>query len=230
MASKSYGNAAVNQGNIEAGFLALEARTDMPKLEWLDGGNFAAAGGDIVLKGTALTAGNATLDSVQLTESTTELTIAALKPGSTGISVEVLAGEDALAIAYASNQLTITLASGGSTADAIATAINADAAQTEGILRANVDTAGNFTLAIAETALTGGTGTGTFAVYASGVECLPANETGTTSTAKWSATAITCTVPDLTGETDARAIGDLVQIKVVANNIESDSLQAELTA
>jgi hypothetical protein len=208
-----------------------EAKTGFPKLNFLDGGVFAVGGGDIILKGSGLTAGETTLDSYQLVEAAVELTVSALKPGNTGFVVEVVVGGGGLVLAWVDDyRLLITLAAGGSTADAVATAINADGSVVEGILRANVDAAGNFTVGIDEAPLAGGTGELPFAVYAGGAECLPANETGTTSTAKWADGSITVTVPDLTGESPAMAANDLVQVKVVANGIESDSLTVVVTA
>jgi hypothetical protein len=200
--------------DVETGFQNAEGRSQYPELDWLDGGAPAATGGDIVLKGRLLLQSQ-TFDAAHVTEGSGDLLIEMLKPGDSGYSYEVKAGTGALAVAISDTKLTITLASGGSTVAAVATAINADGADTDGIMRANEDASDTLTAAVSETNLTGGVGD--YAgnkVLASGVECLPANETGATTTAKWTDTAITVTVPDLTAETDARAASDIAQIAI----------------
>lgn len=238
MSSISFGNAvkasieALRQA-VEAAFVVCEAKTDFPLLRGLDGGAPSKGGGDVVLYGTDLLQGCA-IDSIDLSEGDADLVLHALKPGDSGITVEVVAGEDALAIGYDSEtkKLTITLASGGSSDDAVATAINADAAQTEGIIRAVSGAGGDLTANQAVAPMTGGTGDyDSFGVYAAGTECLPANETGTTSVAKWTDTKVTVTVPNLGGEsTPAWAQSDLVQVRALCNGAMSDAMTAVLGA
>ncbi|MFW9801043.1 MAG: hypothetical protein ACFFFC_00200 [Candidatus Thorarchaeota archaeon] len=210
---------------------AIEAvldRVGTPELDWIDGGAPAAAGGDIILYGRNLLQSQ-TFDAAHVTEGSGDLLLALLKPGDSGYTYEVVAGAGALAIAISGTKLTITLASGGSTVNAVATAINADGADTEGIIRANEDASDTLTAAVSETAFTGGVGT--YAgneVRVSGVACLPANETGATTTAKWTDTKVTVTVPALTGESPARAAGDIAQISLKSDTKYAQPLAAAL--
>lgn len=202
--------------------------TGGPELNWIDGGAPAAAGGDIVLRGTSLLQSQ-TFDSIHITETTADLFIEMLKPGVSGFTVEVVAGVGALSVAVAGSKLTITLAAGGSTVSAIATAINANAADTDGIMRANEDVAGSITLDQADTALAGGAGDyANNTVLVSGAACLPANETGATTTAKWTDTTVTVTVPALTGLSPARAAGDIAKVVLVSNAVRSPAIAAAL--
>lgn len=215
---------------VEAAFVKAEARahaSDYPMITAIDGvANVDVDGGtDIVIEGLGLLGSNgSTLDYATLTEGAVVMTVHAMRPGVSGLSVEVLAGEDSLAIAYASSKLTITLASGGSTADDIATAINAASAQTEGIVRANVTGAGSYTAAIAETDFAGATGTyASNKVYVAGVEAAMANNGTTTSVAVWSDTAITVTCPELKSAKGLAAT-DIVTIMVLANGVMSNPI------
>ena len=57
------------------------------------------------------------------------------------------------------------------------------------------------------------------------MECLPKNEAGAgPTTAKWSATQIMVTVPDLTAETDARAATDTALMEVCVNGTRCPTL------
>jgi len=228
--SAAYGAGSSNFTAVEAAFVKQEALTDFPIVEWIDATQPAAAGGDIELNGSGLLQG-CTFDSLVLDEDTGELDVFALKPGDSGITVEVVAGAGALGVAFNTTtlKLTITLASGGSTDDAIATAINADAAQCNGYVRANSSAAGSLTGNQSVAPMTGGTGSyAGCKVYLSGVECLPINETGTTSTAKWSATKIEVTVPDLTGESDARAATDVALLRVMVDGTHAPPISCVL--
>jgi hypothetical protein len=109
-------------------------------------------------------------------------------------------GAGGLVVTYnpATKVLTIELAAAGSSDDAIATAINADAAQTDGYIRATSAAGGNFTAAQASQAMAGGVGDyDGNKVTVGGNECLPKNAAGTTSTAVWTDTQIDVTVPAL---------------------------------
>jgi len=190
-----------------------------PKLDMLDvngGAAVAAAGGDISLVGRNLLRGQL-FDSLTVTEGGGEqVDVFALKPGSSSFTVEVVEGVGALAVAFVAGKLTITLAAGGSSDNDIATAINADGADCEGILRAVSASAGNITLAQAEAPMLGGSGDyeGN-KVMVGGLEALPQNEPGIAATAKWDDTGILCT-------TQAVGLaGDVVNIEV-----ESDGLLA----
>lgn len=215
--------------DVEDAFVVSDAKAGFPEILWVDGGAPSAAGGSMVIKGLNLLQGQ-TFDSYSWTQSAVALTLAAVKPGDSGLAFEVIAGSGALSVSYADKVLTITLASGGSTANAVATAINA-LAGAKGIIRANVTGAGTFTAAVAETPLAGGVGDwDNNTITVSGVEAKPAHATGTATVANWSDTVITVTVPDLTAETDARAAGDLVAIQVKSNNIRSNTVVAALGA
>jgi len=211
---------------------ALEKRTGYPELDLIDGGAFTVDGGDVVLVGRNLLQAK-TFDTITLTESAVTTDLFALTPGDSGITVQVIAGEGALGVTYntGTKALVITLAAGGSTADAVATAVNADASEANGYVRATVTGAGTYTLAIAQAPMTGGTGdwAGSY-VQCSGATCLPANETGTTSTAKWSDTQITATVPALTGLSPARVATDIVPICVHSNGFVSQPISVVLGA
>jgi hypothetical protein len=180
-----------------------------PKLDLLnvtDGGAVAAAGGDIELVGRNLLRGQ-TFDSIQLIQNLADLTIASLKPGKSPFSVEVIVGGGALSVTIADNKLTIELALGGSTDDEIATAINDDGTDWEGLLRADSAGTGSFTVAIPEAPLTGGVGNyDGNKVMVGGLEALPQNETGTSATAKWSDTELLVTTQAVGGATDVVAI------------------------
>lgn len=213
-------------GEVDTALDAIEANTDVPDF-WIDGGAPAAAGGDAVLAGTNLlgpSGSEMAFDSIDIAGGgTAVLTITLLKPGDSGFQVAIGAPSGGgAAVAVADGVITITPASGGSTVAEMATAVNANAAATDGIARATVAGSGNFTAAAAAADMTGGTGDySATGVYVNDVECLPANETGSTPTAKWSATGITVTVPDLTSESPARAADDIVNMYVKVNGVKS---------
>lgn len=216
------------RSDVEEGFQNNEQKAGFPSLDWVDGGAFAAAGGTAVLKGAALLQ-DQTFDTLQLTEGSAQLDLHPLKPGDSGITVEVIAGTGSLAVAYANKKLTVTLASGGSTDDAIATAINGASSQAKGHVRAVSAGGGSFTAAVAETAMAGGNGyyAGN-AVKVSGVEALPLHATGTSPAATWTDTQISVTVPDLTAETDARAADDIAAVSVMSDGVKSSELAVVL--
>ena len=92
----------------------------------------------------------------------------------------------------------IQIEAGVSTANQIATAINANTADSDGYLRAASGGAGTTNAVAAATAMAGGVGD--FAgnlVYAAGKLCLPANTAGTAGAAAWTNTGVTVTVPAL---------------------------------
>jgi hypothetical protein len=159
-----------------------------------------AAGGTATIRGAHFLTQNGktqTFASKTFGTGTAALTITALKPGKDGndITVVIVQGVGALAVTVSSTAITITLAAAGSTANAVATAINADNAQTRGLVRCASGGAG--TVLIASLAhLAGGTGLGFYAAVA-GVELLPANTAGTAGAAAITNTSIALTVPDL---------------------------------
>lgn len=245
--SKSFENASVSsieamRQATEAAFVQQEERAstdNYPVILAIDDASKLDVDGalDIVVEGAGLT-GGATFDSYDLGAANIaggdtdggDVVLYALKPGVSGITVQTVAGTGSLSVAFntTTKLLVITLASGGSSDDAVATAINADAAQCNGYVRANSGGSGDITLDIAATAMSGGTGdwskTG---VYVCGSEALPANETGATSTAKWSATSITCTGPELKSAKGLAAT-DIGTVYVLANGCRSNVLSAAL--
>jgi len=218
---KSYGLASLPLPLINPAARAATA----PELVHFDTAALLAAGGDVTLKGTNLLQGQ-TFDTLRITEAAVELDLFALKPGKSGITVEVIAGAGALGVTYdpVTKALVITLAAGGSTCAAVATAINADGAQTDGHVRANLVGAGNFTAAVAATPMTGGLGDYSLnRVLIGGLEALPANEPGDASTAKWADDTIIVTSPAV------GAAGEVVAIAAQSNGVRSQQLSCVLT-
>jgi hypothetical protein len=183
-----------------------------------------AIGGDINLIGRNLLQSQ-TFDTLVVTEGSASLTLDALKPGDSGITVELIKGVGAASVAFnpGTGALVIDIGSGGSSDDDLATLVNDNAAATNGYVRATSAAGGNFTTIQGAAPMTGGTGDyANNKVMVGGLEALPANETGTTSTAKWSGTSIICT---------SQAIGlatDVVAIVVQSNALWSQQLSAVL--
>lgn len=206
--------------------LATHAQPEnTPKLDMLDvvgGAAVAAAGGDIELVGRNLVR-TQLFDEIQLIEGGADLTIYALKPGDSGITIEMTVGAGALSISLVANKLTIELAAGGSSDDAIATAINANGASCEGILRAVSISGGNFTQAQAEADMSGGIGNYSGnKVMVGGLEALPQNEPGTAATAKWTDTGLFVTTQAVGAATD------VVNIEVEVDGLLVPPLSAVL--
>jgi hypothetical protein len=217
--------------DVERAFTRSEAKDGYPDLQWVDGGAPAALGGDMIVKGAGMLQGQsfAELDI----DSTYGLIITAMKPGLAGndFTVEIVSGA-ATDVTLTGNALVLTFNDGTDDDDAVATAINAAAADTDGILRAvssGTQNAAAWTAAgaMAATALSGGLGEG-FECFVSGVECLPANNGTTSSVAVVAEDEITVTVPDLTAETDARAAGDLAALVVNSDGVVSNTMTAVL--
>lgn len=216
------------RSDIEDGFSVLEGRSGtFPELQWVDGGHPAAAGGDMVIKGANLVQGQA-FASLTLFTGTSELIFTALKPGTAGNDYTIeIQDTGSVSVTLTGNALVITIDLGTSSADVIATAVNADGADTDGIITCNGGGAGVAQAVTAATAMTGGTGEG-WTCWVSGVECLPANTTGANGGAALTETACTVTVPDLTAETDARAVGDLAAITISSDAVRTQSVTAVL--
>lgn len=193
------GEIADLRNDVEEGFQNLEGMAGFPFLDFVDGAGPAAAGGDMVLVGRNLLQ-DQTFDSLALWAGTSLVTITCLKPGNSEYTITVVGGGTAgsEAVTKSGNNFEIEIEVGVSTANQIATAINADGADSDGYLRAASGGAGTTNAVQAETAMTGGVGD--FAgntVYAAGKECLPANTTGTAGAAAWTNTGVTVTVPAL---------------------------------
>lgn len=216
------------RADVESAMQRLEARDyGQPEIDWIDGGAAAAAGGDIIIKGRNLLQGR---DAASLTlfTGTSELVFTALKPGKAGNDYTVeIQNTGSLTVTLTGTALVITINLGTTDADAIATAVNADGADTDGIITCNGGGAGVAQAVTAATALTGGTGDG-FECLISGVECLPANTTGANGGETITDTQLTVTVPDLTALGDARAAGDIVQLTVKTDDVLAQPLTMAL--
>jgi hypothetical protein len=216
------------RSDVEEGFQNLEQRAGFPELDYIDGAGPSAAGADMVLVGRNLLQ-DQTFDYIKLVEGAAELELWPVKPGDSEITVEMTVGAGGLVVTYDPNtkKLVIELAAAGSTDDAIATAINADAAQTDGHIRATSAAGGSFTAAQAEADMTGGVGD--YAgnkVTVGGVECLPKNAAGTTSAAVWTDTQIDVTVPALA----PIVATDQANVTVMSDGTRADALGAVVQA
>lgn len=246
MTSKSFGDrVAVNPTNlagrsfgietndvrsdVDAAIEILEKRTGFPKVDWLDGASITAAGGDSIVYGRNLLGGQS-FDELDV-DATHGLIFTALKPGDGGLTVQLISGA-ATAVVVVGNDVAITFNAGVDDDDAIATAINANAAATDGILRCASSTTVNAAGIVAAgefgpTALTGGIGAG-WVCRVSGVEALPANTPGTAGAAAITNDVATVTVPDLTALAAARAATDHVNVDIESDGAVSNSLSVPL--
>lgn len=210
------------RADVETYACQLENMYGLPLLDWFDtsGGAPTATGGDVVLYGRNLLQSQ-TFDSLALVSGAATVTIYALTPGVSGITVAVAAPSGTLAVTYSTTTkiCTITPAAAGSTDDAVATAINTSAAQTDGYLRAISGTTGTFLAAVASQAMTGGAGDYAQNVLrVAGTQIYPANtQHATVCPAKWTDTSITATFPNLTGLTPALAATDKVAFGLMSN-------------
>lgn len=194
------GEIADLRNDVEEGFQNLEAMAGFPFLDFVDGAGPAAAGGDMVLVGRNLLQ-DQTFDALTLWLTTSAVVITALTPGNSDFTVEITDGATAGSevVTKTGNAFVIQIEAGVSTADQIATAINANGADSDGYLTADGGGAGVVNAVAAATAMVGGAGA--FAentVYAAGKACLPANTTGANGGAAWTDTGVTVTVPALT--------------------------------
>jgi hypothetical protein len=201
--------------------------TSAPELDYHDvvgSAAIAAAGGDIKLVGRNLLQSQ-TFDSLSRTEGSASFQVYALKPGVSGITCQVTVGAGGLVVTFnpGTGALVIELAAAGSSDDAIATAINADISQANGYIRAVSSSGGNFTLAQAQTALSGGAGDyANNEVIVGGLEALPANETGVNAAQKWNDTDIVCTTQAVGAATD------VVTVAIKSNGVWTQSLSEAL--
>jgi len=230
LAGRSFGSETNDcRSDVDEAIEALEKKTGLAKVDWINGASITAAGGDIELQGRDLLAGQ-TFDELDV-DSTHGLIFTALKPGDSELTVELVSG-GATAVAKVGNAITITFNAGTDDDDAIATAVNANAAATDGFLRAassgSINAAGIVSAgAFGPSPLIGGVGAG-FVCRVSGVECLPANTTGTAGAAAITDTQADVTVPNLTAESPARAAGEFVGINIESDGLVSGSITAPL--
>lgn len=215
------------RNDIDEALSAMELRTGLPELDWVDGAVTAAAG-DVVLIGRNFLQGQ-TFGALTKFTGTSELIFTALKPGSDGNSLTVAlvhsAGLPAVTVAKLVNAITITADVGTHTADEIATAVNANAAATDGYLTCNGGGAGTAQTVFTATPLAGGTGSGDFKVYVGGVLCLPANTPGANGGA-----AITGTSAKMTHGAIAGAVAtDMAQITLRSDGVYAQAISAVLS-
>jgi len=213
------------RSDVDEGFENNEARAGFPHLDWLDvtTGAPTATGGDLKLLGRNLLQGQ-TFDTLTLGLTTAGVVVTMLKPGKSGVSMEIVQGVGALSAVLAADKLTVTLAVGGSTATEVVGAINGAASCIGVVFAAVLSGGGGTVLVAAETVLAGGVGL--YAgnkVWVSGVEVLPKH-----AASQWTDGYIIVTTPDLTAATPARAAADVVNLMVSSDGVCSEALSGVL--
>lgn len=220
IASDVVGVTVLSNGVI-SNTLGTEITAMTPYLDALDPGTLLAAGqASFVIKGRNLVGGQ-TFDTLTSGADNAAIAVTMLKPGVSGVSLEIVQGAGALSAALATNVLTVTLAVGGSTATEVAAAINAEATCI-GIIHAVAGGTGADNVVVAdETPLAGGAGyyAGNTVVI-NGQNCNPVQ-----AATQWTDTSITVLVPALTG----RVATDIVGVIVSSNGVTANSLSAVLT-
>jgi len=216
------------RGDVEQGFLNAEARTGNPELDYLNGTGPSASGGDMELVGRALLQGQ-TFDALTLWLTTSEVIITALTPGDSGFTIQITDGATAGAevVTKTGDDFVVQIQAGVSSANQIATAINANGADSDGYLRAASGGAGQVNAIAAAAAMVGGVGDfAGNAVMVAGNACLPANTVGTAGAAAWTDTSVTVTVPALTPVVAT----DQAQITLQSNGVRADALSSAVVA
>lgn len=216
------GEIADLRNDVEEGFQNLEEQNGFPEVDFIDGGAIAAAGGDASLVGRNLLQGQ-TFDELTLWEGTSEVVVTALSPGDSEFTLQVTGGGTAGSetITKTGKAFVLDIEPGVSTADQIATAINADGADSDGYLRAASGGSGTTNAIAAAADLEGGAGDfDGNKIEVAGKVALPANTTGTAGAAAWSDTGIVITAPAL-----APAIaGDIAKLTVSSDGTRADAL------
>lgn len=142
----------------------VEGLAGLPSLNEYQAANYSTGGGgtDVVATGTGLLGNQvkATLDVANAAVDA-QVDFEAVNPGAPGnaISVEVITPASTLQVTVAANKITIRPAAGGSTASAIAAAVNGDA-NAKLLVQASEGVAGTMNEAVAEQWLAGGIGPG----------------------------------------------------------------------
>ena len=142
----------------------LEGLAGLPSIVELQAENYSTGGGgsDVVAVGTGLL-GNQVKATLEMATAAVDAQVdfEAVNPGapSNAISVEFITPASTLDVSVTASKITIRPASGGSTATAIATAVNADA-DAKLLVQASEGVAGTVNEAIAEKYLDGGIGSG----------------------------------------------------------------------
>lgn len=227
LARRSFGEETNDcRSDVDEAIEVLEKKTLLAKLDWLNGASITAIGGDIELQGRDLLAGQ-TFDELTIGAGASELVITALKPGDSGISVIVADSGGGQSVTLAAGVLTILADDGTTTANEIATLININAGDADGILRCASGGGGTVHPPAASAPLIGGVGAG-FVCRVSGIECLPINTPGTAGAAAITDTQAEVTVPNLTTATPARAVGEFVGIDIESDGVVGPRISAPL--
>ena len=206
--------------DVEEGFQNAEAKADYPTLDAIDNALLAAGQASLKLVGRNLLQGQ-TFDTLTLGLTTAGVAVTMLKPGDSGVSMEIVQGAGALSAVLADGKLTVTLAVGGSTATEVVDAINAAASCIGVIFAAVLSGGGGTVLVAAETDLAGGAGLyAGNSVTINGQNCNPVQLAD-----QWTDTSITVLVPALTD----RAAADIVAVVIKSDGVQTDTLGAVLT-
>jgi hypothetical protein len=209
------------RNDVEEGFQNAEAKSGYPMLDALDPGTLLAAGqASFVLVGRNLLQGQ-TFDELTTGAGNAAVNVKMLKPGDSGVRLVVTQGLAGLVVTFVNGLLTVELAAAGSTATAVAAAINALAGCIGVIFATAGGTGADNVVVAAETPLAGGDGEyNDNHVWINGQSCLPVHAAD-----QWTDTSITVLVPALTG----RAITDIVAVMIESEGVMTNALSAVLT-
>lgn len=142
----------------------VEGLAGLPSMREYQDANYSTGGGGsaVVAAGTGLL-GNQVKASLEMptADGSARVDFEAVNPGAPGnaVSVEFITPASTLAVTVAANKIEVRPAAGGSTASAIATAVNGDA-NAKLLVQASEGVAGTVNEAIAEKNLNGGVGPG----------------------------------------------------------------------
>lgn len=106
--------------DVDQGFQNEEARVGFPELDWLVGAEPAAVGATVNFRGRSLNQGQS-FDTLTLSSGTAQLIITAMKPGDSGIMVNMNAAAGAASVSY-SEYDTLALTNNGAVIDFTAVA------------------------------------------------------------------------------------------------------------
>jgi len=210
------------RNDVEEGMQNFEGRVGFPEIDYIDGAGPAAAGGDMVIVGRNLLQGQ-TWDNLTLWAGTSAVSITALTPGDSPFTIEITDGATAGSevVTKTLNAFVIQIEVGVSTANQIATAINANGADSDGYLRAASGGTGTTNAVAAAAPMTGGVGDfDGNVVRVGGFVCLPANTPGTAGIATWINAGITVTVPALS----PIVATDKAQISVMSDGTSAQAM------
>jgi hypothetical protein len=207
------------RGDIESAFVKSDGRVGFPFISRVPGGMGLSLAGvpitcGVVGSGFLQGQSKATLTAGTGTSS---LAFTANRPGTPGnsISVAVVAGSGSLSVGVVGQAITVTLAAGGSTANAVKAAVDAHA--TAKTLVQVVSGGTGSVAALAATNLSGGTGAG-FEVKINGIE---QQVVGSLTD-----TALPLVVSDLTG----CAATDAAILRVSSNGVVSNAVALGVVA